>query len=542
MKNSFKKITLLLLIVGMNWSAISLIVGTDAYFNDTEVSGNNILTAGALDFRLSGDNFAPEVNLEQDATKTISVLDTDSTMDYSYKVKVENSLGGLCPYLFLEDNVSGASQQPLNNFVSEEVLHSDITSWTFTASLNNSTSSDWENKECVFDLVYEGRQKNYDEGSFSDIERISNTITAAGGNQQGIELSDVVVNPLQSGYCGTCQGSSNSYCAPGLYYKQRLNIAWKVTNPVANTNLLFDIIYITDNDCSGDISNGDERFVVVRGKSITPVSPGNYAYIWTGWVNNDDLRKWNTNNGQWWRYHKDNGSTDDVPYFYGYAWIKIIATEQGNSTTSDSDTSVAMFEPLPPGLSLDNVQSILEESLSHDEHCPAAGLENYLEENFKADGFVKSVPIPSQKGSGGGGGGTQDGGDDEGEMGMLGNEDTGKNSGDGGDSDSNDGKGSDDSAATGTTTDTTDDVDNKEPAVSNLSSQEDSSAADNDSGLSITNDLDEDRMADDGGEEGGGIDLPLPITDNLGGGDDRSSGESDPDSSDDDSARVSEII
>jgi len=532
-----------LLIVGMNWSAISLIVGTDAYFNDTEVSGNNILTTGALDFELAGDSFAPEVNLGQDATKTISVLDTDSTMDYSYKVKVENSLGGLCPYLFLEDNVSGASQQPLNNFVSGEVLHSDITSWTFTASLNNSTSSDWENKECVFDLVYEGRQKNYDEGSFSDIERISNTITAAGGNQQGIELSDVVVNPLQSEYCGTCQGSNNSsnlYCALGLYYKQQLNIAWKVTNLVANTDLLFDIIYITDNDCSGDISNGDEQFVVVRGKSITPVSPGNYAYIWTGWVNNDDLRKWNTNNGQWWRYHKDNGSTDDVPYFYGYAWIKIIATEQGNSTTSDSDTSVAMFEPLPPGLSLDNVQSILEESLSHDEHCPAAGLENCLEENFKADGFVKSVPIPSQKGSGGGGGGTQ-GGDDEDEMGILGNEDTGENSGDGGDSDSNDGRSSDSNVATDTTTDATNDVDDKEPAVTDLSSREDDSAADDDSGLSVTNNLDESGTVDDDGEEEG-IDLPLPITNNSDGGDNGGGEESAPDSFDDDSARVSEII
>jgi len=532
-----------LLIVGMNWSVILLIVGTDAYFNDTEVSGNNILTAGALDFRLSGDNFAPKVNLGQDVTKTISVLDTDSTMDYSYKVRVDSASlsGGLCDYLFLKDDLTETPNISLADFESDhEVLYSEKQNWTFAASLNTPTDSNWKGEICNFDFVYEGNQKDYDGGSFSDVERISNTITAAGGNWQKIEVSNVIVNPLQNEYCGTCQGSNNSYCAPGLYYKQQLNITWETTNALANTDLLFDIVYITDSDCSGDISGGDERFVVVSGKSIMPVSPGNYAYVWTGWVDNDDLHRWNTNNKQWWKYHKDDGSTDDVPYFYGYAWIEIIAAEQGNFTASDSDTSMAMFEPLPPGLSIDNIQSIIEEFFFRDEHCPAPGLENCLEENFKADGFVKSTPIPSQKRSGGGGGGTQGGGDED-EIKILKDRNVGKNSGDGGDPDGDDGRGSDDSAATNTTTDATDNADDKDPTVTDLSSQEDASAANDDNEFSITNNLDESRTVDDDGEEEG-IDLPFPITNNSDGGDNGGGEESAPDSFDDDSARVSEII
>jgi hypothetical protein len=62
MTKSFAKIISLLLIIGMNWSAISLIGGTDACFNDVEMSRNNILAVGILDFELSSeDDFSPEV-------------------------------------------------------------------------------------------------------------------------------------------------------------------------------------------------------------------------------------------------------------------------------------------------------------------------------------------------------------------------------------------------------------------------------------------------------------------------------------------------
>ena len=51
-KKAFLKIISLLIIVGMNWSAISLIGGTDAHFYDIEESPNNLFSATKLDFSL----------------------------------------------------------------------------------------------------------------------------------------------------------------------------------------------------------------------------------------------------------------------------------------------------------------------------------------------------------------------------------------------------------------------------------------------------------------------------------------------------------
>ena len=48
----------------MNWSAISLVAGTDAYFNDEEKSENNIMEAGVLDFRLTNQNVSGFVGME----------------------------------------------------------------------------------------------------------------------------------------------------------------------------------------------------------------------------------------------------------------------------------------------------------------------------------------------------------------------------------------------------------------------------------------------------------------------------------------------
>ena len=745
----------------MNWSAISLIAGTDAYFNDTEVSGNNILTAGALDFESAGDSFAPEVNLGQDATKTISVLDTDSTMDYSYTVRVDpTSLsGGLCDYLFLKDDLTGTPNISLADFESDhEVLYSEKQNWEFTASLNTPADSNWENKECVFDLVYEGWQDNiaFGTGGFSDIERISNKITAgemedhllitkvyydpdndykgtndardyewveiynptdedvdilgwkicdgafcddtlssvvgnpnpssiiipSGGfaivaaknsmwqywnipddvikielnsyiggglnnngdwvalksviggietevdavnygsgtytynytftpppcpdvakghmlgrfpvgqdtnsnadwqdlglptvNVVGVTVGDITVNgetinSLESEHCGYCknvnggtcnQSESNCHCAAELYYGQELNITWSVTNPNA-TEPLIDIVYITDEDCSGNISDGDKRFILASGE----VNDG--SYTWDGWNTLEEY--WNDPSRWWW---KDKNGAGVLP-FYGLTWIEITATGTENFMVNDFNTSIAMFEPLPPipqGVNIEKIKSVLENYSCGS--CCSAGLDNYLE----ADNFVEEEPAPSfsQEGNDSGAGkntgasvgGAEENtdsansiedttGDDEDEMGILGNEDTGENSGDGGDPDKNidgagngsgdantagggtsddpvvnpsneemkgeeggeasgnpadgsdgdDGKGSG-GAATDTTdaatdtTNTTDNADDKEPAVPDLSSQEDDGAADNDSGLSITNDF----GSNDGGSNRDGSD------------------------------------
>lgn len=193
MKKSFKKIISLLLIIGMNWSAVSLIAGTDAYFNDTEISPNNALTAGVLDFSLySAADFTPEITPTQNSARIISVVDTASTMDYNYRVRVESSPGVLCDDLLLDD---GNGPQALNTFISTEVLYSNKSVWTFDASLV-SGSSGWEGESCYFDFVFEGWQDNmvYGAGGFSDVERISNVIS--NGDQPPVIDSCMKINEV----------------------------------------------------------------------------------------------------------------------------------------------------------------------------------------------------------------------------------------------------------------------------------------------------------------------------------------------------------
>lgn len=526
----------LLLIIGLNWAGISAVGSTWAYFNDTEMSEGNSMAAGVLDFTLDSESdFAPEANLGQDSERTIMVEDMASTMDYNYKVSVDNTdnipVGDLCGYLYLKDNVSGALQQPLTSFVSSEVLYPDISDWTFTASLNVPLDSGWEGKTCAFDFIYEGWQDNiaFGAGGFSDVERISNVITAGQSgehllitkvyydvcnktngscgeykgeekNNEWVEIynptsadadihgwkicdnnscdtlpdSDVIpaygfaiitdknttwdywsipddvikielnnsiggglantgdrvilknadgeevdamsyeddvmilnpappldehgatydlpkghmlgrmpvaqdtdtaadwqdlglpivnsvsVSPLQSEYCGNCGGGSNKYCAPGLYYSQQLDIAWNATtnNTSGNSELSVDIAYIADNDCSGDISDGDNRYVIKRGE----INDG--SYTWAGWTGSWNGTLWEDENG------------NIVPYFYGYEWIKITAAGPENFMVNNSKASIPMFEPLPTGIDFEDFCSMPENPCGGECHL---GSEDYFE-------------------------------------------------------------------------------------------------------------------------------------------------------------------
>lgn len=166
----------IVLIAGMNSIGLFAIGETLCHFNDTEISSENILTAGTLDFELySIADFTPEITSTQNSARTIAVIDATSTMDYNYKVKVENASGELCEDLLLDD---GNGPQALNTFISAEILYSDKQEWTFDASIVVG-SSDWEGETCQFDFVFEGWQDNilFGTGGFSDVETISNIIS-----------------------------------------------------------------------------------------------------------------------------------------------------------------------------------------------------------------------------------------------------------------------------------------------------------------------------------------------------------------------------
>jgi len=178
------------------------------------------------------------------------------------------------------------------------------------------------------------------------------TDTASDWQDLGLpNISGINVTPLQSQHCGCCgNGNENRYqcncptgwyCAPGVYYSRQLSINWTATtsNTSGNDNLSVDITYITDSDCSGDISGGDNFYTIASGIANSG------SYVWAGWTNV---------NG--WHHHlwKDENG-DVVPYFYGLTWIQITATGPENFMVNNSKASTSMFEPLPPGISLEDI-------------------------------------------------------------------------------------------------------------------------------------------------------------------------------------------
>ena len=59
-RNFILKITVILLIVGLNWTGLSVVIETLGFLNDTEDSAQNIFAASTLDFSLdSPPDFSP---------------------------------------------------------------------------------------------------------------------------------------------------------------------------------------------------------------------------------------------------------------------------------------------------------------------------------------------------------------------------------------------------------------------------------------------------------------------------------------------------
>jgi hypothetical protein len=168
----FIKITVMFLVVALNWMGLSAINITAAYFNDTETS-QNFFQASSLDFSLAGDNFSPAVTPSQNAISTIN-LQNDGLMGFVYGVKVQSASGTLCDFLELKDSLSDI-YQPLNSFVSATTTFTAIDSMVFDTRLTNDSKA-LQNKACELNFVFDGEQNQG--AGFNDSEGISRTIIA----------------------------------------------------------------------------------------------------------------------------------------------------------------------------------------------------------------------------------------------------------------------------------------------------------------------------------------------------------------------------
>ncbi|MEA3272200.1 MAG: lamin tail domain-containing protein [Patescibacteria group bacterium] len=180
MKNRFKKIIGILLIVGLNWSAISLIAGTDAYFNDVEKSENNTLTAGILDFYLEGEGFHA-YGLQQTQNEIIEMINNENNLEFKYSVFTDITDGDIdfCDNLNLSVYLNNGMAPIYNNFLKDFNLFNilapysgDSDKWDFKITSGNSSGI------CEFDFVFQAQQENLNYGKgFFDEEKISNVVS-----------------------------------------------------------------------------------------------------------------------------------------------------------------------------------------------------------------------------------------------------------------------------------------------------------------------------------------------------------------------------
>lgn len=182
-KNPIVKIAALGLIIAINWSAISSIYNTIAYFNDTEESKSNEFTAGTLDFELTSTQVFSNMVLSpgSSATGTISVINLDNIPQY--KIKADNFSGALCGYLNLEASLDGVLKYSgkLESIDFGPTVFASPDDWFFTLTLPASTTEDVIGETCNFKFVFYGSQirNNLPFGQgFSDTEDASSSIKA----------------------------------------------------------------------------------------------------------------------------------------------------------------------------------------------------------------------------------------------------------------------------------------------------------------------------------------------------------------------------
>jgi hypothetical protein len=176
--NLFIKMVSFALIIALNWSGLSAVYQTIAYYNDIEQSPVNNYTASTLDFSLnSPPDFLPVIMPNATSSRDIS-LTNNGILGFQYTASTSNATGTLCNYLNLEAKLNGTTTYngALTDFNYNVGGFATTTrDWQFTATLTSDDPS-LQNQTCVFDFIFDGTQIGGT--GFYDQEIIQNTITS----------------------------------------------------------------------------------------------------------------------------------------------------------------------------------------------------------------------------------------------------------------------------------------------------------------------------------------------------------------------------
>jgi hypothetical protein len=157
---------------------------TQAYYSDTELSGENFFEAAELDFLLATtttefigltpENSAPAFS--------VAISTTTESLPFEYRVFTSATTSPLCGVLTLEAKRSTSSVYvgPLSSFShSTSSFPGDGDSWDFITSLPPVDSS-YANQTCEFDITFDGWQFGFSSGkAYHDVETESFAVTTA---------------------------------------------------------------------------------------------------------------------------------------------------------------------------------------------------------------------------------------------------------------------------------------------------------------------------------------------------------------------------
>jgi len=238
MKKSLIKIISLLIIISLNWTGLSAILETFAYFSDTAISTNNIIQAGVLDMTLrSGqNNFVPGANNMKpgdQVNRDIYIGKTAFSLALRHNVSFEfiSEDIDLCNQLDLKIWYDHYFGPPSGGYANRDMrltydgklsalinyTHSDFEiphpddqfdtdpsdgteQWFYYSIILPSNVADsFQGKVCHFNFVYEAWQTNLPDSSqgFTDTEEIESTIKTGYWNPP-VVLNEFLPNPSGS--------------------------------------------------------------------------------------------------------------------------------------------------------------------------------------------------------------------------------------------------------------------------------------------------------------------------------------------------------
>ena len=310
------KLLALTLIVGLNAVALSQIGYTMGYYNDIESSTDNTFEAGEVDFSLEVSNWQPpETGVSMasgDITKKTVDVDPLDSNPFQYYAELTNMVGdsGFCDGLNVVATLDGEEvyDGPLADLLT--VPTETLDSWEFTYT----TSTDFQNSVCDFDIDYNGWQTRhdyptYEDGGYSDTEKISNHLASPGfrinkvyynvaadrgaeGVNEWVEIYNQTDIPLDISGWQICDNTSCDTIPLLTPLIPAQKYAVIVADPGTVSSLLPTYWYlpseVTMINLGGEIGNGlhnDNDMLILKRPDGVVIDQMNWGTPDTGWTN-----------------------------------------------------------------------------------------------------------------------------------------------------------------------------------------------------------------------------------------------------------------